>query len=93
MTTEAFTGIRTTTTTTACRPGLLINRALREPQSLAEAAREANLMIAGWEADQRLLASLPQSAIGANVSSWLPALEARMPQQATAPVGRPAVGE
>lgn len=71
----------------------LINRALREPQSLADAAQEANRTIAGWEAQQRLLASLPQSAFGANVASWLTALEARMPAQASARVGRPAIGE
>lgn len=71
----------------------LINRAMRQPQDLAEVARMTSRMIAGWETQRRLLASLPQSAIGANVSEWLPALEARMPQVASAPVGRPAVGE
>ena len=71
----------------------LINRALRQPQSLAEAVREAGRMIAGWESERRLLASLPQSAFGAGVSQWLPTLEARMPQVATAPVGRPANAE
>lgn len=71
----------------------LINRAMRQPQPLAAVAREANRMIAGWETSRRLLASLPQSAIGARVNEWLPALEARMPQVASAPVGRPAIGE
>ncbi|WP_247271397.1 C13 family peptidase [Qipengyuania sp. S6317L1] len=71
----------------------LINRALRKPQSLSDAAREAAVEIAGWEAAQGLLASLPQSAFGAGVSGWLPALEARMPQVASAPVGRPSVAE
>jgi hypothetical protein len=71
----------------------LINRAMRQPQDLAEVARMTSRMIAGWETQRRLLASLPQSAIGSNVSEWLPALEARMPQIASAPVGRPAVGE
>lgn len=71
----------------------LINRAMRQPQDLAEVARMTSRTIAGWETQRRLLASLPQSAIGANVSEWLPALEARMPQVASAPVGRPAVGE
>lgn len=71
----------------------LINRAMRQPQELAEVARMTSRMIAGWETERRLLASLPQSAIGANVSEWLPTLEARMPQIASAPVGRPAVGE
>ncbi|WP_234027115.1 C13 family peptidase [Erythrobacter sp. KY5] len=71
----------------------LVNRALREPQPLAEAVRAAGRTIAGWESERRLLASLPQSAFGAGVAAWLPALEARMPRVASAQVGRPAVGE
>lgn len=71
----------------------MINRALRQPQSLPDAAREAARMIAGWETERRLLASLPQSAFGAGVNDWLPALEARMPQTASTPVGRSAVGD
>ncbi|MEL7197315.1 MAG: C13 family peptidase [Pseudomonadota bacterium] len=71
----------------------MINRALRKPQPLADAAQEAARTVAGWEINQRLLASLPQSSIGSGVSDWLPALEARMPQTASAPVGRPAVPE
>lgn len=71
----------------------LINNALRKPQSLPEASRAAAVQIAGWETQKRLLASLPQSAFGAGVSQWLPTLEARIPQTASAPVGRPAIGE
>ncbi|QFT78081.1 C13 family peptidase [Erythrobacter sp. THAF29] len=71
----------------------LINNALRKPQSLADAADEATLKIAGWETDRRLLASLPQTAIGADVDEWLDELESRTPQVATTPVGRPAIGE
>ncbi|MEP0392042.1 MAG: C13 family peptidase [Erythrobacter sp.] len=71
----------------------LINRELRKPQSLNEAAQAASLTIAGWEADKRLLASLPQSTFGAGVSDWLPQLEATIPQTVSAPVGRPAVAE
>jgi len=71
----------------------LINRAMRQPVSLAQAAREANRTVAGWETQQRLLASLPQMVIGARVADWLPTLEARMPATASAPVGRPAVSE
>ncbi|MBD2841621.1 C13 family peptidase [Erythrobacter rubeus] len=71
----------------------LINRALRKPQSLPDAAREATRQIAVWEAESRLTASLPQVSVGANVSAWLGDLERRMPTVATAPVGRPAVGE
>ncbi len=71
----------------------LINRAMRQPVPLSEVARAANRTVAEWETSRRLLASLPQTAIGAGVSSWLPSLEARMPQAASAPVGRPAIGE
>ncbi len=71
----------------------MINRAMRQPVPLSEVASEVNRTIAEWESGRRLLASLPQTSIGAGVSDWLPALEARMPQVATAPVGRPAVGE
>ncbi|MHA7818524.1 MAG: C13 family peptidase [Erythrobacter sp.] len=71
----------------------LINHEMRQPQPLADVVREANRTIAGWESSRGLLASLPQSAIGENVAEWLPALEARMPRQASAPVGRPAIGE
>lgn len=71
----------------------LINRELRKAQSLSDAARAAAVQIAGWETKKRLLASLPQSAFGAGVSAWLPALEARMPQVASQPVGRPAVAD
>lgn len=71
----------------------LINNALREPQSLEDASAQATSLVAKWEADRRLLASLPQARIGKGVEVWLPELEARMPQTATQPVGRPAIGE
>ncbi|MEM6907663.1 MAG: C13 family peptidase [Pseudomonadota bacterium] len=69
----------------------LINRALREPQSLSDAAQQAGRTVAGWESSQGLLASLPQTAIGADAGQWLGPLEARMPTTATKQVGRPAV--
>lgn len=68
----------------------LINRALRQPVSLDDAARMAGRSVAEWEARSRFLASLPQVSIGAQVKDWLPQIEARMPRQASAPVGRPA---
>jgi hypothetical protein len=68
----------------------LINRALRQPVSLDEAARQAGRDVAEWEIKTRVLASLPQVSIGAEVKAWLPQIEARMPQIASAPVGRPA---
>ena len=71
----------------------LINRALRQPVSLDAAARMASRSVAEWEAKARYLASLPQVSIGAETARWLPALESRMPQVASAPVGRPAFDE
>ncbi|TAD82978.1 MAG: peptidase C13 [Sphingomonadales bacterium] len=71
----------------------LINRALRQPVGLEEAARLASRSVAEWEAKARFLASLPQVNIGAGVRDWLPQIEAGRPQLASAPVGRPAFGE
>jgi hypothetical protein len=68
----------------------LVNRALRQPVSLEEAARMAGRMVAEWEAAARLEASRPQVSIGAAAKGWLGQIEARMPQVASAPVGRPA---
>ena len=68
----------------------LINRALRLPVSLVEAARMAGRSVAEWEAQARYLASLPQVSIGAEAARWLPMIEARMPQVASPSVGRPA---
>jgi len=71
----------------------LINRALRKPQPLAAASQEANLSIVDWESRKLLLASLPQTHLGDEVEQWLPALEARIPQSASRPVGKPAFTE
>jgi hypothetical protein len=69
----------------------MINRALRKPLPLPEAAREANRTIAGWEASMTLFASLPQVAIGDRAKDWLPLIEARMPAQPGEPVGKPTI--
>jgi hypothetical protein len=71
----------------------LINRALRQPVGLEDAARLAGRSVAEWEAKARFLASLPQTSIGAGAKSWLPAIEAAMPAQPSQPVGRPAFDE
>jgi hypothetical protein len=71
----------------------LINRALRQPVALGEAARMAGRSVAEWEARARYLASLPQVSIGGEATRWLPGIEARMPAVASAPVGRPAFAE
>lgn len=71
----------------------LINRALRQPVALDEAARMAGRSVAEWETKSRVLASLPQVSIGVNARGWLPQIEARMPRMASAPVGRPAFDE
>jgi hypothetical protein len=69
----------------------LVNHALRGPQPLAAAFAEADALIAGWEARLRVLPSQPQLFIGAGAARWLGALEARIPQAVTPPVGRPAL--
>jgi len=69
----------------------LINNALRTPQPLEQAGEQAVNLVAKWEVERRLVASLPQTRIGKGVSQWLPSLEARMPRTATRPVGRPAI--
>lgn len=71
----------------------LINRALRQPVGLEEAARIAGRSVAEWESKARFLASLPQVSIGEGARGWLPVIEAAMPKQASKPVGRPAFEE
>jgi hypothetical protein len=68
----------------------LINRALRQPVALEDAALQASKSVAEWESKARVLASLPQTSIGAGARQWLPLIEARMPRIASAPVGKPA---
>lgn len=67
----------------------LINHALRKAQPFAAAGAEAIATIAGWERSGGLVASLPQSYIGADAARWLAALEKTLPP-ATQPVGKPA---
>lgn len=67
-----------------------VNRSLRRPQPLAAAFDQARTKIAQWEADIAMMPSEPQIDIGRQAARWLDALEGRMPQTATAPVGRPA---
>ncbi|OYW44531.1 MAG: peptidase C13 [Sphingomonadales bacterium 32-68-7] len=69
----------------------LINNALRKPQQLSAAAGEARQAIARWEATYALDPSQPQVVMGDGVAQWLPGLEARIPREATAPVGTPSV--
>ncbi len=71
----------------------LINRALRQPVALDEAARMAAKSVAEWEAKAQFLASLPQVSIGPQVATWLAGIEAGKPAVAVAPVGRPAFDE
>ena len=69
----------------------LVNRALRKPQPLGAAFHEATGLVAGWERQVRTEASRPQISLGAQTGRWLGALESRIPREATAPVGRPAI--
>jgi hypothetical protein len=68
----------------------MINHALRKPQPLAAASDEARGMIGEWEGAANLTPSNPQVSIGDDVATWLTPLEARMPRDATRPVGKPA---
>jgi hypothetical protein len=68
----------------------MINRALRKPQTLADASAEALRLVGQWEAGKGFEPSYPQVSIGSRVDSWLKPLEARMPKTATPPVGKPA---
>lgn len=69
----------------------LVNHALRKPQPLEAAGREAAETIAGWEKEGKLVPSQPQMQIGTNARAWLAALDQRVPRVETPPVGRPAV--
>jgi Peptidase C13 family len=81
-----------------CTPGndwtffgdALINNALRSPQSLSLAAKQAKLLITKWEKKLDLKSSDPHTSFGDKTPEWLSALEARMPKEATLPIGRPA---
>lgn len=79
-----------------CEPGndwtffgdALVNRALRKNQPLAAAFGEAEGLVTGWEAADKVTGSRPQISVGADVGKWLAPLEMRMPAAATQPVGR-----
>lgn len=83
-----------------CSPGndwtyfgdALINRAMRKSQPLAATFTEADAAVAGWEKAGKLKPSRPQVSIGKDVGRWLQPLEARMPREATEPVGRSPAG-
>ncbi|WP_294059357.1 C13 family peptidase [Sphingomonas sp.] len=68
----------------------LVNHALRKPQPLEAAVREARGLIDDWERSNGLTPSNPQIAMGADVSAWLAPLEASMPKVASPPAGAPA---
>ena len=67
----------------------LINNALRKPQGIEAAAKEARNAIAGWERAARVTPSQPQTSIGNSAKEWLILLEADIPRETTQPVGRP----
>ena len=69
----------------------MINRALRKPQPLGAAFGEAQALVASWEGQLQVMPSQPQIYLGGGSARWLAALERRMPQAATQPVGRPAL--
>ena len=67
----------------------MVNRALRRPQTLADASAEAVSLVGAWERAKGYQPSYPQISFGGDVPLWLLPLEARMPKTATPPVGRP----
>ncbi|MGC6400529.1 C13 family peptidase [Sphingomonas sp. FW199] len=69
----------------------LVNRALRKPQPFADAAAEAQGLVAGWEKTAGVESSEPQLFVGEDARTWLTALDARAPRLAGKPVGRPAM--
>jgi len=71
----------------------MINRAMRKPQPLASASKEALKLVGEWESKKKFEPSQPQVSIGTRVDTWLKPLEARMPKTATQPVGKPAAGQ
>jgi hypothetical protein len=71
----------------------LINTALRKPQALDAAVKEAFGLISGWEYDRGLTASQPRSFFGSASKNWIDKLEARMPKTATPKTGKPAISE
>lgn len=79
-----------------CSPGndwtffgdALINNALRKPQPLATAFKEASARIGGWEEAGKLTGSNPQISVGKKSARWLDALEKRTPAETTTPVGK-----
>lgn len=69
----------------------LLNNAMRANDPLPVAARKAFGLIAAWEKKVRIGASKPQLSIGKKAKVWLAPLEARIPNETTAKVGRPAL--
>jgi peptidase C13-like protein len=80
-----------------CTPGndwtffghALINQAMRRPDSFARQFRRAFVTIYQWERRLGIEPSSPQISIGSETAGWLAALDARAPEGASTPVGRP----
>lgn len=69
----------------------LMNNALRQPAPFDAAVSQAFDLVARWELMKGAPPSVPQYHRGANAGMWLDALEARMPRDASARVGRPSI--
>ena len=69
----------------------LINNALRQPQPLSQATDQAFALIKTWESTHKLTPSDPQFRKGRKADVWLTQIEARIPKDATAKVGRPSI--
>lgn len=69
----------------------LINNALRNPVPFDTAVGQAFGLVTEWEMFKGVPPSAPQFHFGRRSREWLDPLEARMPRQATAKVGRAAI--
>lgn len=86
-------------TSFGCSPGndwtffgdAMINHAMRKPQPLSAAAKEAQKLIFDWENQLGVISSEPQVSFGDKTDAWLSVLESRMPKLETPRVGRPAL--
>ena len=86
-------------TSFGCTPGndwtffgdAMINNAMRKPQPLLAASKEAKKLTFDWENQLGVISSEPQVFIGEKSGVWLSALESRMPTTETPRVGRPAI--
>jgi hypothetical protein len=67
----------------------LIDLAMRKPDTFVRQFRRAFVTILEWEQQLGIEPSNPQISVGPDTAGWLAVLDARAPDAAGAPVGRP----